>query len=431
MSEVIQIDDKKKKHAILSPSGADRWMMCPGSVSLSLDLPNTENEYSIEGTDYHEVAAVCLEENTNAADYVGMPMLSGALVTEENAAYLQRYIDLVRFHRDGPGGGPAVYEDSVPIDHLTGEEGAEGTVDAAILKQDPELVVIDLKFGRGVPVYAENNRQGKIYALGLIKKHSMETEYETVRIIICQPRIDNTSEWVIPMRELLAFGEEVAQKAKPIMDRLLNPSLKPLPLVVDDKACRFCKAANAFDKDGEPLCKALAYHIEETLTSGFINENTGKGELKLEAKTQKPVINVRGKRLGELGARCDLMEDFIKAVRAQIEIALLNGEEVEGWKLVQGKRGNRKWSDEEAVLKLFKKYRLKKDVMYHMDLISPTDAEKLFKENPTRWEEVKENITQSDGVPSVAPASDKRPPLNLKPTADGFSAVTDEDDLLS
>lgn len=416
-----------EKHAVLSPSGADRWMVCQGSVQLSLNLPDTSNIYSDEGTDYHEVAAVCLEENTNALDYVGMPMLSGALVTEENAAYLQVYIDLVRTYRDREGGGVATYEDKVPIGHLTGEPGAEGTVDAVILSEDPELVIVDLKFGRGVPVASDNNRQLKIYALGVLKKHNMFTEYERVRLVICQPRINNTSEWVISMKDLLEFGEEVARLAKPIMDRLVNPSLPPLPLVVDEKACRFCKAARAFDEKGEPLCKALAGYIEETLTSGFIDETTGKGELKLDAKTQKPVISVRGKNLGRLMSRSDIMEDFIKAVRAQVEIDLLSGQPVEGFKIVQGKKGNRAWDEEEAVVALFKKYRLKKDEMYEFSLISPAVAEKLLKKNPTRWEEVKEHIKQAEGKPSVAPMSDKRPALDVKPTADGFEDITKEE----
>lgn len=420
----------EKKHAILSPSGADRWMTCQGSVGLTLTLPDSENEYSREGTDYHTLAAICLEEDTNPGEYVGQQLPLGTIVTSENAGYLQRYVDLVRTYRDGEGGGSLLVEESVPLQHLTGEPGAEGTADAAVLRQDPELIVADLKFGRGVAVYADHNPQLMMYALGVLEKHQMYSEYDNVRLVICQPRIDNISEWVVSMKDLLAFGEEVKRAAKPIMDRLVNPSLPPLPCTVSEKACRFCKAASAFDAQGDPLCRTLAHHVESTLLSGFVDETTGKGELKLAPKTLKPIISVRGKRLGELMSRVELMEDFIKAVRAQVEIDLLAGQPVEGWKLVQGKKGNRKWSDEDEVLALFKKYRMKKEDMYNMSLISPTDAETYFKENPTRWGDVKAHITQAEGKPSVAPESDKRPALDMKPSSDGFDVVDLGEDLV-
>lgn len=421
MSTVTE-DPPKKKHAILAPSAADRWMVCQGSIAKTIDIPNKDNEYSIEGTDYHEVAAVCLETDTNAMDYVGHPMLSGALVTEENAKALQKYIDLVRTYRDSEGGGVLKVEDVVPLEWLTGEKDAEGTSDASILRQDPELVVVDLKFGRGVAVSAVNNRQLKIYALGVLQKHSMFTEYDNVRLVISQPRLDSVSEWVISVKELLEFADEVKRASKPILERLANRSLPMLPLSPDEKACRFCLA--------KATCEALEQHVEQTLVSGFINEETGKGELKLEAKTLKPVISVSGQRLGNLMSRVELMEDFIKAVRAEVEIELLAGREVEGYKLVQGKKGNRAWSDSDAVAELFKKYRMKKDEMYDMSLISPTTAETFFSDQPTRWKEVKEHITQAEGKPSVAKASDKRPALVLNKLEDGFTNEEDCSDLL-
>lgn len=419
-----------KQHATLSPSGADRWMVCQGSVPLTMALPDQESEYATEGTDYHEVAALCLETDTNPGEYIGQPMLSGALVTAENAGYLQKYVDLARSYRDSEGGGPLLIEERVPLQHLTHEPGAEGTADAVILRQDPELIIADLKFGRGVQVHADQNRQLMLYALGVLEKHQMYDQYDNVRLVISQPRIDHVSEWVVSTKDLLAFSEEVKRRAFPIMERLVNPSLPPLPCTVDEKACRFCRAAKAFDDKGDPLCKALSHHLEQTLVSGFVDETTGKGELKLAPKTLKPIISVRGKRLGELMSRIEIMEDFIKAVRAQVEIDLLAGQPVEGWKLVQGKRGNRQWSDEEGVLALFKKYRMKKDEMYSMSLITPSVAEKFFKENPTRWNDLKELITQSDGKPSVAEASDKRPALDVRPSAEGFEVVDTGEDLL-
>ena len=45
------------KHAKrFSPSAAERWMTCPGSVTACLDLPNESSSYADEGTAAHYMA---------------------------------------------------------------------------------------------------------------------------------------------------------------------------------------------------------------------------------------------------------------------------------------------------------------------------------------------------------------------------------------
>ncbi len=86
-----------------------------------------------------------------------------------------------------------------------------------------------------------------------------------------------------------------------------------------------------------------------------------------------------------------------------------------GWKVVAGKKGNRKWVDDIIVEDELKKMRLSKDEMYKMKLISPTDAEKMFKkDNPKRWSKLQDFITQSEGPPAIVEESDKRPALEIK-----------------
>jgi len=119
-------------------------------------------------------------------------------------------------------------------------------------------------------------------------------------------------------------------------------------------------------------------------------------------------------------AKVGMVEDWCKAVRAEVERRLLAGQTVDGYKLVEGKRGPRKWADADGVETLFKSFRLRQDEMYDFSLISPTKAEKLFKQNPKRWAKVTERVTQSEGKPSVAPATDKRPALAVQSVADDF-----------
>lgn len=398
-----------KLHAVLSPSGADRWMVCHGSVLLTKDLKEQESEYASEGTDYHELAAVCLEENHEAAEFVGHPMLSGKRdVTEENAKFLQEgYIDYVRGYA---AEGTLLIEEKCPIGHLTGEDDAFGTSDAVVIRPDSELIIVDLKFGRGVEVDPTDNRQCKIYALGVIEKHQLQESVETVRIVICQPRTGDgkPKEWVISMVDLLAFANDVKLAAKKI-SMIKNPEGH---LVPSEKGCRFCKA--------KATCPALRDFVEAAVTEGFEN---------LEGK--HPGKN-RAELLGSAMDKLDLVEIWMKGIQSQVEIELLAGQPVVGkdghYKLVQGKKGNRKWDDEEVAEVLFKAMRIKEDDMYNKNLISPADAEKLLaKSSPGRWEKVKKLYSQSEGSKHVANAKDKRPAIVLEAPESGFERCDHED----
>lgn len=406
-----------QKHAILSPSGADRWMICPGSVALTKDLVNPSSAFSVEGTDYHEVAAYCLENKIDAVECVGREMPSGAFATDENCEYVQKYLDLVRGYL--AQGGSLRVEERVPIGHLTGEVGAEGTADAVILREDDELIIIDLKFGRGVEVAVADNRQLKLYALGVLEKHALSDEYKTIRMVICQPRSAGTSEWVCSIADLLAFGDVVKEVAKPILVRLANPkaTLDPLPLVPSEKGCRFCLARGT--------CSALRSSVEQARTEGFTSE---MAEDVLKTKTVPPTAT--GEILSAAMKKIDLVEIWAKGVRTALELTLLQGVSVPDWKLVQGKKGNRAWTSVQEAEALFKSFRLKHEQMYTSKLISPTAAEKLLGESEKRWVKVNALITQPPGQPSVAPETDPRPAIVIGSPEEGFEVVEDYSDIL-
>jgi hypothetical protein len=125
-------------------------------------------------------------------------------------------------------------------------------------------------------------------------------------------------------------------------------------------------------------------------------------------------------------AAVELVEQWCKAIRGRVEKELLDGHQVAGFKLVQGKRGSRAWTNAEEVEVVMKSMRLKREEMYDLSLISPTTAEKLLKSTPKRWQRVAPFIKQSEGKPSVAPTSDKRPALELKPIESEFEAINED-----
>lgn len=415
--------DQANTHAQLGPSGADRWMDCLGSVILTKDLPDTSSRYADEGTDAHELGAYCLEEGVDAAILVGRALPSGNPVNEDMAVIVQKgYVDPVRIYATG---GSLTVETRVPIGHLTGEAGAEGTADAIVIREDRELIVIDLKYGMGVEVSPENNRQLMMYALGAIALHDLQEEVDTIRLVICQPRIGNgdPKEWVVSYHDLQLFAREVERAGTQIQAGLkmfAEHGVHTLPFKVTEKGCRFCKAKGT--------CPTLASHVQGMAVVGFEN---------LDKIGNDPARIVAAKADGRLGEWMDqvgVVELWIKGVRAAVETALLAGHDVVGsegpYKLVQGRKGARKWTDPAATESLFKQFRLKTEEMYDFTLISPTTAEKLLKkEHPRQWGKTVELVTQSDGAVSVAPATDKRPAVVKTGSTEGFE-VQDGSDLI-
>ncbi len=404
-------------HARLSPSGADRWMTCPGSVILGESYPNDSSEYAAEGTAAHELASWALTEGTDTAAYLGRKIeVEGFTfeVDQDMADYVQQYVDNTRAI-----GGELFVEQRLSIAHLTGEEGAEGTSDAVIIA-GTELVIRDLKYGRGVKVEAQGNRQLRIYALGALAEYELMYDIQTVRLCIDQPRLNHVSEDVMAVDELLAFGENVTKCAKVVeiaskhRNNWVGKSYEYLQPSED--ACRWCPV--------KPDCPALRDHVLTTVADDFVDVT----------KPIAPQINVDREvdntLLGNLLNATDLIEGWCKAIRAKAEGELFAGREVPGYKLVEGRRGHRAWGDPADAEEVLKSMRLKMDEMYDLKLISPTTAEKLHKAGrigPRQWPRIKDHITQPDGKPSVAPETDKRPALVLTAVEEEFDDETECD----
>jgi hypothetical protein len=366
-------------HAQLSPSSADRWMVCPGSVALNAGLPDTSSAAADEGTAAHWLG----EQILNGADgttLVGAKAENGVTVTADMLTDVLKYTSYVQDVVKATG-GTLLVEQRLPIGHLTGEDGAHGTSDTVILAGH-ELIVIDLKFGQGVRVDAERNRQLRIYALGALEQYGLAFDFTQVRMVIHQPRLDHVSEWVDTGEELEAFADDVRAAA-------MNCGIPTPPLVPTTKGCRWCKA------------KADCPALRDVVMDQFEN---------IEPET------ATADQLGEAMGKTELIEGWIKAIRGKVESNLFAGIPVVGFKLVQGKRGNRAWADEAEAEATLKAMRVKHDLMYSYKLISPTTADKLAKSKdigPRQWPKVLALITQSDGKPSVAPEDDKRPALIL------------------
>jgi hypothetical protein len=397
-------------HAILSPSSAERWSVCPGSVYLAKDLPNTSSSYADEGTAAHHLAEMCLRMECPASDFVGTDLTVNGDVTipctEEMAEAVQKYLDYVC---QASAGAELFIEEQYDISHIVPE--CFGTSDATILHADGELHVIDLKFGMGVEVSAVRNLQMVLYALGALERFSLTHDVQSVRMTVHQPRINNVSEWATTLEEL----EQIGAKLKTAGERAITFHYDAVPtsedFTPDEKACRFCPAKGN--------CEALTRFALSTLADDFVDLDTVDEKLPaiVDAATERIGV-VDNDVLGRVMGHMDLIEGWAKAVRARVEVELLAGRPVYGHKLVEGRKGRREWVDETDAEETLKRMRLKKDEMYDFKVISPTKAEKLFKDSPRRWDRVRDLITQSNGKPSVAPLEDPRPAIVVAPMDD-------------
>lgn len=411
----------EKTHAELGPSKWDQWGNCAGSIPLGADLPNVSSRYAREGTAAHELHANCLDGELDAEDLLGKEYeVEGEIfvVDRDMTDAVDAALNYVRDTVQPERGDILLVEQGVPLQQLTGEQDAEGTSDViAIVDGGKTMVVMDYKHGQGVKVYASEkdgspNGQMAMYALGALSKYGLiYDEVEQVRLVILQTRLEHIDEHELTVEELEAFGEKVTEAAGrvEINRQRFHESggdVGVLDLNPTDKGCKFCKA--------KVRCPALKALTSNALSIASNAEDFDDLTLPKQASSVVVGAELPAEKLAEVMRAIPLVEDYMKAIRAEVERRLLAAEPVPGYYLGIGKAGNRKWADEEVALKeMTKSGRLKMAEATVAKPISPTQAEKLLKARPKIWSQIAPLITQSEGGPSVCRDGDANKPYIL------------------
>lgn len=400
-----------------SASALDRLIACPGSAVLTADAPRTASTYSAWGTACHELASVALVKGDQVyADRKGSRISADGFnfdVDDEMVEVARVYTDYVR---DVAGDGTVLVEQRVDFSAHLGVDEAFGTADALIIRGD-EMIVVDLKTGRGVEVEADT-AQLKAYALGCLEIAEQVADIERVRLVIVQPRNGGIKEHDLWVDELRAWAHtQAAPAARKVLEAMSEFSVGHLN--PGEKQCKFCAA--------KATCPALRDEVSATVADMTAASPEEFAELTPTIEPQPDTGHDDASWLAVCLSRVDLIEDWCKAVREQAHKRLSEGQDVPGWKLVAGKRGARAWTDAKAAEELLRKtFRLTIEQAYDLKLISPTSAEKLAKGGdlgPKQWAKVQEFIHQPDGKPHVAPSTDPRPALAVAAKASEFDTI--------
>jgi hypothetical protein len=342
----------QRTHTDISPSSADRWMNCPGSVALCAKMPKPEqSKYAGEGEAAHDLAERCLRNPKIVPfDLVGEE-INGFPVTEEMAEAVCIYRETIL--TELAKGGQLIIEQKVDI-----APGVSGRLDAAIVRPFKEVIAFDFKYGKGVLVSAQENPQLIMYALPL----ALQYEVTEITCVIIQPRTeDQISRWSCDMDYLSTFADEMTRKIALTKD--------PGAPTASGSWCKWCWA--------KPICPALRQNISDMLPA-----IPGKELLLPDVKGLPIPVLVR------ILDSMPLLESWLGACAAYAQEVAEMGGEVPGYELAK-KRANRRWINENEAIASFSDLAEK---AYTLKLNSPAAMEKLVgKERVAPLTEVPDN----------------------------------------
>lgn len=370
------------KHALLSASGAHRWLECTPSAQLELQFPQSASEYAEEGTAAHELCELTARYwlgEISEAEYENQrdELAKGKYY---NAEMQECANDYAKFVAEKTAAARETCEDTftaleVRVDFSKYVKDGFGTGDCIIVS-DNVLEIIDFKYGKGVRVEAAGNPQMKLYALGVYLEYNTLFDIDSVRMTIFQPRLSGMqSSDEITVKELLEWAEKYV---KPRAKLAYKGEGEFAP---SEEVCKFCRA--------KAQCKARA-------------------DKNLKLFDEAPdVLLLTPEDAGKILEQAGDIQSWLADLESLVSSTLLAGQPVAGWKMVEG-RSNRRFTDELKVVTAMKAAGYDESLLYERKLITLTQMEKDFGKKAVA-ETLGELIVKPQGKPTLAPAKDKRP----------------------
>jgi len=333
-------------HSLLSPSSAHRWLVCTPSARLGSGYPDDPSPAAEEGTRAHRWAEAQLKRMLH---YWVSPEDEKAVPdNEEMRMYIAEYCLYIQGLIDGYPNSQVFLEVKLRMDEWI--QDGYGTGDVVIVGEDT-IHLIDLKYGRGVAVSAVDNAQLKLYALGCLHHFGLLSHFKNIKLTIYQPRLNSitTDEWGVD--ELLRWGERVV---KPTAIAAYEGKGE----YVVGSHCHWCKAAGT--------CTALA------------RANT------LVAQMEFSETTLTRKEIGEVLSSADRIRAWLTAVENQALRSMICGNQIEGWKVIRGRK-NRIWKNkEEAIAHLLSLGYSEEDIYKPRVMHSVAQVEKMVEKEESK-----------------------------------------------
>lgn len=375
-------------HAVLSASGAHRWLNCLPSARLELEFVNNESSAAAEGTAAHALCEHKLKKALHMRSKRPVSVYNSDEMEEHSDAYVEFVMEQLELAKQSCTDPLILIEQRLDFSCYVPQ--GFGTGDCIIIA-DKKLHIIDFKYGMGVLVDAVDNPQMKLYALGALEIYDSLYDIEEVSMTIFQPRRENVSTWTIRVEDLKAWAEK---ELKPRAKKAYDGEGEYLP----GEWCTFCRAA--------VKCRARA---EEKL-------KLAQSEFKL------PPLLTDSEIEEVLSKLSDLTKWANEIIAYATDAAVNHGKEWHGFKVVEG-RSVRKFKDEDAVAEVAKANGYKD--IFRQSLITLTEMERLM--GKSKFEKILGDlIYKPPGKPTLVPLSDKRPAINVSNAKNEFNEITEE-----
>ncbi|WP_265446350.1 DUF2800 domain-containing protein [Acetivibrio straminisolvens] len=375
-------------HAVLSASGAHRWLNCLPSARLELEFVNNESSAAAEGTAAHALCEHKLKKALHMRSKPPISVYNSDEMEEHSDAYVEFVMEQLELAKQSCTDPLILIEQRLDFSCYVPQ--GFGTGDCIIIA-DKKLHIIDFKYGMGVLVDAVDNPQMKLYALGALEIYDSLYDIEEVSMTIFQPRRENVSTWTIRVEALKDWAEK---ELKPKAKKAYDGEGEYLP----GEWCTFCRAA--------VKCRARA---EEKL-------KLAQSEFKL------PPLLTDSEIEEVLSKLSDLTKWANEIIAYATDAAVNHGKEWHGFKVVEG-RSVRKYKDEDAVAKVAKANGYKD--IFRQSLITLTEMERLM--GKSKFEKILGDlIYKPPGKPTLVPLSDKRPAMNVSNAKNEFNEITEE-----
>ena len=385
------------KHALLSPSSAERWLACTPSARLGAKYPDTAGEAAKEGTIAHALGEALIRyEAEIISEEVYLKEISEIEQSEYYNADMQ---ELMEEYKDYVMEAYQVAALRTPDAELIIEDrldltkwvkGGFGTADAQIIA-DGTLNIIDLKYGRGVRVEAEGNKQMMLYAIGAVEKASIFYDIEEVTMTIYQPRLHNISTYLLSVDELYEFAEdELKPKAAQAYEGKGD-------FAVGDH-CRFCKA--------KPRCRAFAEEQKKIAQYDFKNAE-----------------ELSDDEIAEILTKADDVASWLKDVQSYaLNVSVNEGKKFKGFKVVQGQSRRRYVNEDDVVSKLLENG-YEEALLFEKKLLGITAMERTITKKKFT-ELLSDLVEKPEGKPTLVVETDRRKEWDRTQTAqDDFKDI--------